>query len=67
MIEVRNVDLHKDGSARQGIQLCPVASDSLRPRALQPIRLLCPWDFPGKDIGVGAISFSRGSSQPRIE
>ena len=21
--------------------------------ALQPTRLLCPWDFPGKNIGVG--------------
>ena len=32
---------------------------------LQPTRLLCPWDFPGKHTGVGAISSSRGSSQPR--
>ena len=28
-------------------------SDSLRPRGLQPTRLLCPWDFPGKSTGVG--------------
>ena len=28
-------------------------SDSLRPRGLQPTRLLCPWDFPGKCTGVG--------------
>ena len=28
-------------------------SDSLRPHRLQPTRLLCPWDFPGKNIGVG--------------
>ena len=28
-------------------------SDSVRPRGLQPTRLLCPWDFPGKDTGVG--------------
>ena len=27
-------------------------------------RLLCPWNFPGKNTGVG-IPFSRGSSQPR--
>ena len=39
--------------------------DSLRPHGLQPIRLLCPWDFSGKDNGVGCLSFSRGSSQPR--
>ena len=29
-----------------------VASDSLRPHGLQPIRLLHPWDFPGKSAGV---------------
>ena len=23
-------------------------------------RLLCPWNFPGKNTGVGCISFSRG-------
>ena len=28
-------------------------SDSLRPHGLQPLRLLCPWDFPGKSTGVG--------------
>ena len=30
-----------------------VVSDSLRPRGLQPTRLLCGWDFPGKSTGVG--------------
>ena len=30
-----------------------VVSDSLRPHGLQPTRLLCPWDFPGKSTGVG--------------
>ena len=30
-----------------------VMSNSLRPHGLQPTRLLCPWDFPGKDTGVG--------------
>ena len=28
-------------------------SDSLRPYGLQPTRLLCPCDFPGKSTGVG--------------
>ena len=27
--------------------------DSLRPHGPQPITLLCPWDFPDKDTGVG--------------
>ena len=30
-----------------------VPSDSQRPHGLQPIRLLHPWDFPGKSTGVG--------------
>ena len=32
---------------------CSVVYDSLRPHGLQPTRLLCPWDFPGKNTGVG--------------
>ena len=28
-------------------------SHSWRPHGLQPTRLLCPWDFPGKNTGVG--------------
>ena len=32
---------------------CPVVPDSLRPHGLQPTRLLCPSDFPGKDTGMG--------------
>ena len=32
---------------------CPVVSDPQRPHGLQPSRLLCPWDFPGKSTGVG--------------
>ena len=31
----------------------------LWPHGLQPIRLLCPWDFPGKNTGVGC-HFLRG-------
>ena len=28
-------------------------SNSLQPHRLQPKRLLCPWDSPGKNTGVG--------------
>ena len=28
-------------------------SDSVPPRRRQPTRLLCPWDSPGKNTGVG--------------
>ena len=30
-----------------------VMSDPQRPHGLQPTRLLCPWDFPGRSTGVG--------------
>ena len=36
-----------------GMLSCSVVSDSLQPHGLQPTRLLCPWNFPGKNTGVG--------------
>ena len=35
------------------------------PYGLEPTRLLCPWDSPGKNTGAGCHATSRGSSQPR--
>ena len=32
----------------------------LRSHGLQPTRLLCPWDFPGKDAGVGCHFLLQG-------
>ena len=40
-----------------------VMSDSCDPMDCSPP--LCPWDFPGKTTGVGAMAYSRGTSQPR--
>ena len=37
-----------------------VVSDSLRPHELQPARLLCPWDSPGKNTGVGCHALLQG-------
>ena len=31
-----------------------IVSESLRAHGLQPTSLLCPWDFPGKNAGVGS-------------
>ena len=39
---------------------CSVVSDSLWPHELQPARLLCPWDLPGKNTGVGCHSLLQG-------
>ena len=43
---------------------CSVASDSLWSQGLWPTRLLCPWDFPGRNARVVAASFL-GSPWPR--
>ena len=37
-----------------------VVSDSLRPHGLQPARLLCPWESPGKSTGVGCRALLQG-------
>ena len=37
-----------------------VVSDSLQPHGLQPTRFLCPWNFPGKNTGVGSHSLLQG-------
>ena len=43
-----------------------VMSDSWRPHGLQPTRLLCPWDFPGKSTGVGCHCLLQGVSYPLL-
>ena len=48
-------------------------SDSVRPYGLQPTRLLCPWDSPGKNTGVGChfllqeIFLTQGLTQPALQ
>ena len=34
--------------------LCPTPRD---PHGLYPVKLLCPWDFPGKNAGVSYHAF----------
>ena len=45
-----------------------VVSDPQRSHGLQPTRLLCPWDFPGKSPGVGcryySLNLASSSSTP---
>ena len=49
--------------------LVSVVSNSLRLHGLQPTRLPCPWDFPGKNTGMGChfhlqgIFLSQGTNQ----
>ena len=42
-------------------QSCPTTGDPMDCR----LRLLCPWNSPGKSTGVGSMPFSRWFSQPR--
>ena len=37
-----------------------VTSNSLRLHGLQPARVLCPWDSPGKNTGVGCHTLLQG-------
>ena len=37
-----------------------VVSDSLQPRGLLTVRLLCPWDSPGRSTGVGWHALLQG-------
>ena len=39
---------------------CSVVSDCLRPHGVQPVRLLCPQDSPGKNTGVDCYFFLQG-------
>ena len=44
-----------NSAAAKSLQSCPTLC---RPRRRQPTRLPRPWDSPGKNTGVGCISFS---------
>ena len=39
-----------------------VMSNSLQSHGLQPARLLCPWESPGKNTGVGCHALLQGIS-----
>ena len=41
-------------------QVASVMSDSLQIHGPEPTRLLCPWDSPGKNTGVGGHAFLQG-------
>ena len=41
-------------------QVASVVSASLQPHGLQPFRLLCPWDSPGKNTGMGCHALLQG-------
>ena len=54
--QMKAISLNKCGCAK----FTSVVSDSLRPHGLQPTRLLCPWDSPGKNTRVGCHALLQG-------
>ena len=42
-------------------QAASVMFDYLRPYGVWPTRLLCPWDSPGKKMGVGCDALLQGT------
>ena len=42
-------------------RVASVVSYSLWPHGLQPVRLLCPWDSPGKNTGAGCHALLQGT------
>ena len=80
--EAEMAQVSKNGQIKC-VRACSVVSNSLRPhgRSLPaPVsmgfprdaacQLLCPWDFPGKNTGVGSYFFLQGTltqgSNPRL-
>ena len=61
---VKRISVKTDKSGTKHIGgLVAVLSDSYDP--MDPARLLCPWDFPGKNIGMGCHFLLQGSFHPR--
>ena len=55
-----------EGVGSVGAQL-PGHVHSLWPHGLLPARLLCAWDFPARNTGVGSHAFLRDIPNPGIE
>ena len=48
------------GHRTSSLKVTSVVSDSLQPYGPQPARLLCPWDSPGKNTGMGGHAILQG-------
>ena len=67
-LQVDSLPLSQQGILKEGCCCYLVTSvmfDSVQHYALQPARLLCPWDSPGKSTRLVVMPSSRGSSQLR--
>ena len=56
---LRHLDNPRNHGRSSGVSHS-VVSGSLQPHGLLPTGLLCPWDFPGKNTGVGCHALLQG-------
>ena len=68
---IKNMGQNQEHSVYVCVLSGSVVSNSLQPHGLWPTRLLCPWDFPSKNIGAGCYFllqgiFSNHGSNPRL-
>ena len=62
-VEIKQYDNCWRWAMSMCVHVCSVASvvsDSLWPHGLWPTRLLCPWNSPGKNTGVGCHALLQG-------
>ena len=65
---VQHCHIQNKAAPRPPQDMCVLAKSlqsclTLRPHGLQPSRVLCPWDFPGKNTGVGCHALLQGIFQ----
>ena len=53
--------LSENSKCMHACAVASVVSDSVRSHGLQPARLFCPWNSPGKNTGVGCCAVLQGS------
>ena len=54
-------------SVHAACQFASIVFDSLQPYGLYPARILCPWDSPGKNTGMGCHALQFDFSNTGIE
>ena len=60
MIDIHEMNLWVLPFTITGVFSCSVMSDCWQPMGCSPARPLCPWDFPGKNTGVGCQFLLQG-------
>ena len=53
-------EIHSYSEGKANVLVAQWVSDSLQPHGLQPTRLLCPWNSPGKNTEEGSYSLLQG-------